>query len=408
MLPPSTVLAWLMSQQHPAAASRIMFTHWPHSLHQPHSPRHKHSSHRQQHLANCDFDSQPRFDTPPFKQDSRDTPQQYCDHTELVLKVYCLLDAIRVKKAPPAPTMDLVSTEKSARNSDAPTGSTLGLNANGHSKAGRRDDVSANGSDQPSTRPAPPLAHDAIPSLMLFTADHWQRHHGTTLPSSEGSTLTTATSGRRPFHRSTIPTPFESSMMPIAVHGAGIDNHHQTIPVMLARRSLYKLELAFRVITQSAPSQSAPTIDGSLRAKETYRVLFEMIHKYSIGTRDVGRVKSTVKSVAHCLAKAAYTGALAATLIGGRTVGKRTEQLEVLTLSSGGQGKMGEIRRCQFPPVAESKRVLLSRPTDLAFTQWRLRILGSELNHLVRVPRCKHLKNAPTMDLKVPIGDDDS
>jgi hypothetical protein len=51
--------------------------------------------------------------------------------------------------------------------------------------------------------------------------------------------------------------------------------------------------------------------------------------------------------IAHCLAKAAYTGALAATLIAGKTthtdsgidrntVGKRTEQrhlLEVLTLS---------------------------------------------------------------------------
>ncbi|KAH9953174.1 hypothetical protein BGW80DRAFT_1412432, partial [Lactifluus volemus] len=104
------------------------------------------------------------------------------------------------------------------------TGSTLGLNANGHG-----DDVSANGSDstnQPATRPVPPLAHDAIPPPMLFTAKleatTGNHYRGTTLPSSEGSTLMTATSGRRPFHRPTIPTPFKCSIMPIAVHGTGI------------------------------------------------------------------------------------------------------------------------------------------------------------------------------------------
>ncbi|KAH9952822.1 hypothetical protein BGW80DRAFT_1417095, partial [Lactifluus volemus] len=128
------------------------------------------------------------------------------------------------KKAPPGPTTDLFSTAKSARNSDAPYGKyTRAQRQRPRRRRQRQRQRQHRSACNTASSPSCARCDTATDAIHGQTrGDHWQPYHGTTLPSSEGLTLMTATSGRRPFHRPTIPTSFESSIMPIAVHGAGI------------------------------------------------------------------------------------------------------------------------------------------------------------------------------------------
>ncbi|KAH9955091.1 hypothetical protein BGW80DRAFT_1566331 [Lactifluus volemus] len=165
------------------------------------------------------------------------------------------------QKAPPGPTTDLVSTEKSACSSDAPYRKyTQAQHQRPRRRCQRQQQRQHQSACNAASSPSCARCDTATDAIHRQTrGDHWQPHHGTTLPSSEGSTLMTATSGRRPFHRPTIPMSFESSIMPIAVHGAGIslsDNHHQTLPVMLVQRSLYKVQASQRLLMELEPHRA--------------------------------------------------------------------------------------------------------------------------------------------------------
>ncbi|KAH9959536.1 hypothetical protein BGW80DRAFT_1256417 [Lactifluus volemus] len=107
------------------------------------------------------------------------------------------------KKAPLSPTTDLVSAAKPARNSDAPYGKHTraqrqrpleGQPRRRRQRQRQRQHRSAcNTASSPSCARCD-TATDAI--HRQTRGDHWQPHHGTTLPSSEGSTLMTATSAQ--------------------------------------------------------------------------------------------------------------------------------------------------------------------------------------------------------------------